>query len=265
MIKLAISGAAGRMGKALIRLAAETERLEITAAIEHTASPAIGQDAGLHAGVAALNLAIAAKLEPQIFDVLVEFTTPTASLEHLQQCRDAGKAIMIGTTGMDAKQQQQVIAAGNEIPLVLAANTSVGINLCVALLETAARVIGAVTDIEIIESHHKHKVDAPSGTALLLGEAVAQPLGKTLAVAGVFSREGITGARADGTIGFSSIRGGDIAGEHTVLFIGESERLEITHRVTDRKIFAAGALRAAEWLARQPAGCFDMQDVLGLR
>ena len=265
MIRLAISGASGRMGQAMIRLAAEDPALQLTAAIEYVGSSAIGVDAGLNAGAATSGVLIAEQLDPDSFDVLIEFTTPAATIEHLAFCRQAGKAMMIGTTGMDAVQKQQVVDAGADIPVVLAANTSVGVNLCVALLETASRVIGNVTDIEVIEAHHKHKVDAPSGTALLLGEAVARPLGKKLSEDGVFAREGITGPRVDGTIGFSTIRGGDIAGEHTVMFIGESERLEITHKATDRKIFAKGALRAASWLGSQKKGYFDMQDVLELR
>ena len=186
-------------------------------------------------------------------------------MEHLAFCRAHGHAIMIGTTGLDDRQRGEIRDAGRDIPVVFVANTSVGINLCVALLETAGRVLGDHMDVEVVEAHHRHKVDAPSGTALLLGETVAGALGRDLGTDGVFAREGHTGPRPKGSIGFSTIRGGDIAGEHTVMFIGESERIEITHRATDRRIFAMGALRAARWLAGRPAGFYDMRDVLELR
>ena len=265
MIKLAISGASGRMGQALIRQIQGLEDLTVIAAIEHKHSSSIGEDAGLLAGVGELGVRISDQFENEEFDVLIEFTTIEATMEHLDTCRQLGKAILIGTTGLSAEDKKRIVDAGREIPVVLAANTSVGVNLCAALLETASKVIGDVTDIEVIEAHHRHKVDAPSGTALFFGEAVARPLGKELSRDGVFCREGQTGPRPKGSIGFSTIRGGDIAGEHTVMFIGDSERIEITHRATDRKIFAAGALRAASWLAGRPAGAYDMVDVLGLQ
>jgi len=265
MINLAIAGASGRMGQALIRMASEDALLNVSQALERSGSDALGKDAGTIAGIAKLGIPIQENPEMSGFDVMIDFTSPEASVRHAALCAKAGKPLLIGTTGMDADQRQAVEQSASSTPIVLAANTSVGINLCVALLETASRVIGEVTDIEIIEAHHKHKVDAPSGTALLLGKAVAKPLGKSLEQDGVFSRHGITGARPAGTIGFSTIRGGDIAGEHTVMFIGESERIEITHRATDRKIFAKGALRAASWLQEQSPGFYDMQDVLALR
>jgi 4-hydroxy-tetrahydrodipicolinate reductase len=265
MINIAISGANGRMGRAMIGLVAEDPELNLSLALEHVDSPFIGRDAGVQAGIAKSGVAITTNLDPDEFDVLIEFTTPDATIAHLAKCESACKAMLIGTTGMTPDQKQATVRAGENMPVVLAANTSVGVNLCVALLETASKVIGDVTDIEVIEAHHKHKVDAPSGTALLLGEAVAKSLGKSLDKDAVYAREGITGARPQGAIGFSSIRGGNIAGEHTVMFIGESERLEITHRVTDRKIFASGAMRAAKWIARQPKGYYNMHDVLGLR
>ncbi len=265
MINLAIAGASGRMGQALIRMASEDTALNVSQALERAGSDALGKDAGTQAGIAELGVVIREQLEMSDFDVMIDFTSPEASVRHAALCAEAGKPLLIGTTGMDADQRQAVEQLAASAPIVLAANTSVGVNLCVALLETASRVIGNVTDIEIVEAHHKHKVDAPSGTALLLGKAVARPLGKSLEKDGVFSRHGITGARPEGTIGFSTIRGGDIAGEHTVMFIGESERIEITHRATDRKIFAKGALRAASWLQGQSPGFYDMQDVLALR
>jgi len=262
--RIAVSGAAGRMGQAIIRLIAEDDALELAAALEHGQSPILSRDAGTVAGIAQLGVPVAPAAEGG-FDVMVEFTTPDATTEHLAFCREHGHAIMIGTTGLDDRQRGEVRDAGRDIPVVFAANTSVGINLCVALLETAGRVLGDHMDVEVVEAHHRHKVDAPSGTALLLGETVAGALGRDLETDGVFAREGHTGPRPAGSIGFSIIRGGDIAGEHTVMFIGESERIEITHRATDRRIFARGALRAARWLAGRPAGFYDMRDVLELR
>ena len=265
MIELAVAGASGRMGQAIIRQAVNESGTGVTAALERAGNAALGQDAGLVAGIEPIGVVVGESIEQCAFDVMIEFTAPEATIEHAEFCHKAGKAIMIGTTGLDPEQKQHLKDLGREIPVVLAANTSVGVNLCVALVETASRAIGQVTDIEVIEAHHRHKVDAPSGTALLLGEAVARTLGRSLSDDGVFCREGHTGARREGTIGFSTIRGGDIAGEHTVMFIGDSERIEITHRATDRKIFALGALRAAKWLATQPPGFYSMQDVLGLR
>lgn len=262
--RIAVSGAAGRMGQAIIRLIAEDDALELAAALEHGQSPVLSRDAGTVAGIARLGVPVAPAAEAG-FDVMVEFTTPDATMEHLAFCRAHGHAIMIGTTGLDESQRGEIRDAGRDIPVVFAANTSVGINLCVALLETAGRVLGDHMDVEVVEAHHRHKVDAPSGTALLLGETVAGVLGRDLETDGVFAREGHTGPRPSGSIGFSTIRGGDIAGEHTVMFIGESERIEITHRATDRRIFARGALRAARWLAGRPAGFYDMRDVLELR
>ncbi len=262
--RIAVSGAAGRMGQAIIRLIAEDDALELAAALELGQSPVLSRDAGTVAGIAQLGVPVVPAAEAG-FDVMVEFTTPDATMEHLAFCRAHGHAIMIGTTGLDDRQRGEVRDAGRDIPVVFAANTSVGINLCVALLETAGRVLGDHMDVEVVEAHHRHKVDAPSGTALLLGETVAGVLGRDLGTDGVFAREGHTGPRLAGSIGFSTIRGGDIAGEHTVMFIGESERIEITHRATDRRIFARGALRAARWLAGRPAGFYDMRDVLELR
>ncbi len=251
------------MGQAMIRLIPEEDALQLTVALEHEKSPQLGQDAGAVAGIPSLGVPITSTPAAR-FDVLVEFTTPAATMEHLAYCREKGHAIFIGTTGLDAQQCDEVELAGQEIPVVLAANTSIGINLCVALLETASRVLGDRMDVEIVEAHHRHKVDAPSGTALLLGRSVAEILGRNLQSDGVFARTGRTGPRPEGSIGFSTIRGGEIAGEHTVMFIGQNERIEITHRATDRRIFAEGALRAAQWLAGRPAGFYSMRDVLDL-
>ena len=223
--RVAVSGAAGRMGQSIIRLIAEDDALELASALEHGQSPVLSRDAGTVAGVARLGVPVVPAPEAG-FDVMVEFTAPAATMEHLAFCRDHGHAIMIGTTGLDDRQRNEIRDAGRDIPVVLAANTSVGVNLCVALLETA---------------------------------------GRDLKADGVFAREGHTGPRPAGSIGFSTIRGGDIAGEHTVMFIGDSERIEITHRATDRRIFARGALRAARWLTDRPAGFYEMGDVLGIR
>ena len=263
-IRIAVSGASGRMGQAIIRQAQAEADLSVVAALEHLESESLGSDAGVIAGLPPLGVEVVAEPVRGDFDVLVEFTTPAATTAHLDWCQQNESAMLIGTTGLSDDERAAIHSAASRIPIVLAANTSVGINLCVALLETAARVIGESSDIEVIESHHRNKVDAPSGTALMLGEVVARTLGRDLGRDGVFSRQGITGAREPGSIGFSTIRGGDIAGEHTVMFIGDSERIEITHRASDRRIFAAGAIRAVKWLAGQPPGLYDMRDVLGL-
>jgi 4-hydroxy-tetrahydrodipicolinate reductase len=265
MIKLAISGVAGRMGRAIVQELAQSSEMEVVAGLENRDNSALGKDIGSVAAVQKSGVAITDNLDHVAFDVMIDFSRPDATLDHLEICKTRNAGIVIGTTGLNDSQNQQVASAAGHIPVLFAANTSVGINLCASLVEMASRVIGEVTDIEIIEAHHRHKVDAPSGTALLLGEAAASAIGTDLSSCGVYSREGHTGERKAGTIGFSTIRGGDIAGEHTVMFIGDSERIEITHRATDRKIFARGALRAAQWLSTQPSGLFNMQDALDLR
>lgn len=270
MIKLAIAGAAGRMGGAIIQAITQGQGdgVKVTTAVEHKASPALGKDAGVLAGGEPLGVEIQSDVMPDgsaaDFDLMIEFTTPESTLAHVKACQKLGRGMVIGTTGISEKDADTIRQAAKDIPIVFAANTSVGVNLCVALLETASKVLGAESDIEIIEAHHRHKVDAPSGTALLLGKSVAESLGVDLAKDGVFTRHGNTGERKSGSIGFSTIRGGDIAGEHTVMFIGNGERVEITHKATDRKIFADGAIKAAKWLAKQPPGLYSMRDVLGL-
>ncbi len=199
------------------------------------------------------------------FDVLIDFTAPAATLDHLALCRSAGKAMVIGTTGLDADQRAAVSAAGVAIGIVCAPNMSVGVNLCLKLLDIAARVLGDEVDVEIIEAHHRHKVDAPSGTALRMGEVVAAALGRDLGEVAVYGREGHTGPRERRTIGFETIRAGDIVGEHSVWFAGEGERVEIAHKASSRMTFARGAVRAAAWIAAREAGFYDMQDVLGLK
>ena len=267
MIRVAVMGAAGRMGKTLIGAVTATEGMQLTAATELPDSTLVGVDAGELAGVGKLGVLISHSLTKVVddFDVVIDFTGPTASMVHLDVCRKHGKAIVIGTTGLDNSQKAAIEAAAAEIGIVFAPNMSVGVNLCFRLLELAARVMGEEADIEIIEAHHRHKVDAPSGTALRMGEVVASTLGRDLKEVAVYGREGRTGARDANTIGFETIRAGDVVGEHTVWFATEGERVEITHKASSRMTFAKGAARAAAWLMQQDKGLFDMQDVLGLR
>ncbi len=267
MTRIAVCGAAGRMGRTIIGLVSETEGVELTAAIESASSPALGRDAGELAGVGTAGVVIGADLGAAMdrFDVLIDFTRPEAALNNARQCRSAGRRMVIGTTGMDEQQKRSIEQAARDIAIVFAPNMSIGVNLCFKLAELAARAIGAETDIEIIEAHHSRKEDAPSGTAVRLGEIVAAALGRDLKDCAVYGREGHTGPRARATIGFETIRGGDIVGDHTVMFAGAGERVEITHRASSRKTFASGALRAAQWVMQHDRGLFDMQDVLGLR
>jgi len=199
------------------------------------------------------------------FDVLIDFSTPAATMRHVALCQQHRKKIVIGTTGLSAQEKVQIAASAGDIAVVLAPNMSVGVNLCFKLLDLAARVLGDEVDIEVIEAHHRHKVDAPSGTALRMGEVVAEALGRDLQQCAVYGREGHTGVRDRRTIGFETIRAGDIVGDHTVLFAAAGERVEITHKASSRMTFASGAVRAAHWLADRPTGLFDMQDVLGLK
>ena len=267
MIYVAIAGAAGRMGRHLLEACHVAEGMRCTVASEHPDHPLIGADAGEVAGIGRLNVPIAADPAPLVehFDVLIDFTRPAATLAHLELCQKAGKAMVIGTTGFSAEQKAAIARAAEIIPIVFAPNMSVGVNLCFRLLELATRVLGDGVDIEIIEAHHRHKVDAPSGTALAMGQVIAQTLGRDLEQCAVYGRQGVTGERDRATIGFSTVRAGDIVGEHTVLFADVGERLEITHRASSRMTFAKGAIRAAAWLAGRSPGWFDMRDVLGLR
>jgi len=199
------------------------------------------------------------------FDVLIDFTLVEPSLEHLAYCRKHGKSMVLGTTGFDATQKQQIVKAAEHIPIVFAPNMSVGVNLCFHLLKQAAAVLGNDSDIEIIETHHRHKLDAPSGTALRMGEVIADELGRDLSECAVYGREGVTQPRDRNTIGFATVRAGDVVGDHTVLFAGDGERVEITHKSSSRMTYANGAVRAVRWLQGQPNGLYDMQDVLNLR
>lgn len=264
MTDLAIAGAAGRMGRAIIAACQGERDLRVVHAFERAGSDVIGSDAGQLAGVGAISVPVRDEIAAVDFDVLIEFSNPAATVDHARHCAAAGCAMVIGTTGLDAADREAVAAAAEQVPIVFAANMSVGVNLTLKLLEIAARTLGRRVDVEVVEAHHRHKVDAPSGTALAMGRAVADAWGEDLDEVGVFTRHGQVGPRREGTIGFATLRGGDIIGEHTVLFVDEGERVEITHKAASRAIFAGGALRAARWVAGQAPGLYDMQDVLGL-
>ncbi len=265
MVKIAIAGAAGRMGRTLMQATHENPKTSLTAATEMPNNSLLGADIGELASVGKLNIVLVDDFEKVIddFDLIIDFTSPTATLKHIALCQKHNKKIVIGTTGFSDQQKQQIRDASNDIGIVFAANMSIGVNLCLKLLQTAAKIIGEDSDIEIIEAHHRHKVDAPSGTALRMGEVIAETLGRDLKEVAVYGREGITGARDSKTIGFETIRAGDVVGEHSVWFASEGERVEISHKATNRMTFAKGAMRSAIWLADQPAGLYDMPDVLG--
>ncbi|MQT26078.1 4-hydroxy-tetrahydrodipicolinate reductase [Pseudomonas helleri] len=268
MRRIAVMGAAGRMGKTLIDAVQQRSPLcGLTAAIVRPGSSLIGADAGELVSLGQLGVPLSSDLQAVVddFDVLIDFTLPEVMLKNLEICRQSGKAMVIGTTGLSPAQKQLLAEAGKDIPIVFAANFSVGVNLSLKLLDMAARVMGEDADIEIIEAHHRHKIDAPSGTALRMGEVIADALGRDLQKVAVYGREGHTGARERETIGFATVRGGDVVGDHTVLFATEGERLEITHKASSRMTFAKGAVRAALWLKGREPGLFDMQDVLDLR
>ncbi len=267
LVRIAVTGAAGRMGKTLIEAINVAPGAVLGAAIERADSSLIGADAGELAGIGRNGVIVSGSLEAVIhqFDVLIDFTAPAATVANTALCAAHQKKIVIGTTGFNTEQKAQVLAAASKTGAVMAANYSVGVNLCFKLLDTAARVLGDEVDIEVYEAHHRHKVDAPSGTALRMGEVVAQALGRDLDKVAVYGREGQTGARDRDTIGFATVRAGDIVGDHTVMFAADGERVEITHKASSRMSFARGAVRAAQWLPTQAAGLYDMQDVLGLR
>lgn len=267
MLRMAVTGAAGRMGKTLIEAITADESVDLTAAIEHPQSSLIGADAGELAAIGKNGVSIAASIDDVIndFDVLIDFSRPEVTLANLEACVASGKKIVIGTTGFTDEQKAIIHQAGETISVMFAPNMSVGVNLCFKLLEIAAKVLGDDVDVEIYEAHHRHKIDAPSGTALRMGEIVADALGRDLNECAVYGREGQTGARDKETIGFATVRAGDIVGDHTVMFAGEGDRVEITHKSNNRMTYAKGALRASKWLKDKPIGIFDMQDVLDLR
>lgn len=265
MQKIVVTGADGRMGRALIEAVFDSEGVELSGAVVRDDSSFIGFDAGELIGRPKVGVEVtdvfAEVCQPDV--TVIDFTAPEATLKHLQTAKACGARLVIGTTGFSGTQLAELQSYQDKVPMVFAGNYSVGVNLTLQLLRQAAKVIGASSDIEIIEAHHKHKVDAPSGTALMMGEAVAGAMDVDLKDVAVFSREGITGARDNGSIGFSTIRGGDIVGEHTVMFASEGERVEITHKASSRQTFARGAVRAARWLPSQPCGLYSMEDVLG--
>ncbi len=264
-IRFAIAGSAGRMGRTLIEAVLKAEDAVLAAALEHPASPLLGKDAGELVG-APCGVAIESDIDAALAkaDCLIDFTRPEGTLIHLEACRRLGVHLVIGTTGFSGEQKQAIGEAARDVPVVMAANFAVGVNLVFKLLDTAARVLGEDFDVEIVEAHHRHKVDAPSGTALRMGEVVAAALGRNLRECAVYGREGHTGERERSTIGFATVRGGDIVGDHTVLFAGSGERVEISHKAGSRMPFALGALRAARFMRGRTGGLFDMQDVLGL-
>lgn len=265
MTNIAVSGASGRMGKTLIQSVIDHRDLKLTAAIDHCRSPILTQDAATLVGLDACGIKVNSDLGQSQFDLLIDFTRPRATLQYLDACLKMKKSMVIGTTGFSDDELERLREGARQIPIVMAPNMSVGVNLSFKLMEMAARALQDTADIEIIEAHHKHKVDAPSGTALAMGDVIAGALDRTLDDYGVFTRHGHTGERQTGQIGFSVIRAGDIIGEHTALFALDGERIEITHKATNRNIYANGAVRAAQWLARQPTpGIYNMQNVLGL-
>lgn len=263
--RIGILGAGGRMGRTLIQ-AVQQAGYQLAAAVERPESSLVGTDAGELAGIGSVGVKVSGNLAEVLkdCDVIIDFTAPVATAQHLKLCREAGVAMVIGTTGMSDEQKAELDEVATHTPVVYAANYSVGVNVSIKLLELAAKVFGDTVDIEVIEAHHRHKVDAPSGTALMMGEAIADTLGRNLKEVAVYGREGHTGPRDRQTIGFETIRGGDIVGEHTVMFIGEGERVEVTHKATNRMNFAVGAVRAAAWVVGREARKYDMKDVLGL-
>lgn len=264
-LKIGIVGAGGRMGRNLIQAVHQFEGVELTAAFERAGSSLIGADVGELVGLGNLGVAIKATLaENPNFDLLIDFTRPEGTLEHIAFCVANHKKMVIGTTGFDDAGKQAIKVASEKISIVFASNYSVGVNLVFKLLEKAAKVMGDYCDIEVIEAHHRHKVDAPSGTALSMGEHIARTLERDLKTHGVFERNGIIGERKRDEIGFATIRAGDVVGEHSVWFADEGERVEIAHKASSRMTFANGAVRAAKWLESKQTGLFDMTDVLDL-
>ncbi|MGE0333336.1 MAG: 4-hydroxy-tetrahydrodipicolinate reductase [Ramlibacter sp.] len=264
--RVAVAGASGRMGHMLIEAIQAASDCTLAGALDVAASPAIGQDACAFLGRAS-GVAVTADLRAglQNSQVLIDFTRPEGTLAHLHACRELGVGLVIGTTGFSDAQKAEIAAAAADIPIMMAPNMSVGVNVTLKLLEMAAKAMSTGYDIEIIEAHHRHKVDAPSGTALKMGEVIAGALGRDLKDCAVYAREGVTGERDPSSIGFATIRGGDIVGDHTVMFAGTGERIEITHKSSSRSTYAQGSLRAVRFLAGRQSGLYDMFDVLGLR
>lgn len=266
MIRAAVAGVAGRMGTRIAQIITETEGLALAAAFERTGHDAIGKELAQIIGGNTTGLVVSGGIGEVLnkVDVIIDFTHADASLEHLRMASQGGKAMVIGSTGFAADQLKEARELAGVVPCVLAPNMSVGVNIVFKVVAEAARLLGDDFDVEIVEAHHRFKKDAPSGTALKLGEVVARALGRRIEEAGVFERHGIIGERAPKEIGLQTLRGGDIVGEHTVMFAGLGERIEITHRAHNRDNFARGAIRAAQWIVGQPPGLYDMHDVLGI-
>jgi 4-hydroxy-tetrahydrodipicolinate reductase len=267
MIRIAVAGAAGRMGSRITSLSKEYEGLQLTGAFERKGHKDIGKDVGTIAGIGETGVALVDSPESVMdsIDLIISFTTVEASLEHLRLASSKGKAIVIGTTGFSKDHLQEINELTRKIPCVMASNMSMGVNLLLKVLQDIARTLGEGYDIEIIEAHHRMKKDAPSGTALKMAQVISGALGRNLDDVAVYARKGIIGERTAKEIGIQTIRAGDIVGEHTVIFGGLGERIEVTHKVSSRDTFARGALRAALWVPKKPAGLYDMQDVLGLK
>jgi 4-hydroxy-tetrahydrodipicolinate reductase len=266
MTRIAIVGATGRMGRCLIKSAMLNSQITLTTVIARPNSKEIGTDSGLLAGIEKTFITVTDSLESKLsdFDILIDFTNPEASIKFIEICQKENKKIVIGTTGFNQTQQDKISALSKEMAIVMSPNMSIGVNLTLKLLELTSQIIGEESDIEIIEAHHRHKIDAPSGTALRMGETIANSLNRNLNECAIYGREGLTGERNPKTIGFSTIRAGDIVGDHTVMFANEGERIEITHKASSRMTFANGAIRAATWLADKEKGLFTMRDVLNL-
>ncbi|VVE03979.1 4-hydroxy-tetrahydrodipicolinate reductase [Pandoraea aquatica] len=266
MMKIAIAGASGRMGRMLIETVLAADDAELVGALDREGSPALGIDAGAFLG-RDTGVKITADLDAALADAeyLIDFTRPEGTLMHLAAAQKHGVKMIVGTTGFSEEDKARLAKGAEQVAVVFAPNMSVGVNATFKLLEIAAKILNTGYDIEIIEAHHRHKVDAPSGTALRMGEVVAEALGRDLKECAIYGREGVTGERDPSTIGFATVRGGDIVGDHTVLFAGIGERIEITHKSSSRLSYAQGSLRAARFLAQHKTGLFDMQDVLGLR
>lgn len=264
--KIVITGGTGRMGRALVEALAVTDGLRLHAALDQPDVPGLGQEAGASSGLVT-GVTISSDVDGALrgADVLIDFTRPAATMIHAEACARHGVKLVVGTTGFTEDQKARLAELSKSVAMVMAPNMSVGVNVLLKLIDLAARTLGDEFDVEVIEAHHRHKVDAPSGTALRMGEVLAGALGRSLATDAVYGREGVTGERNPRTIGFATVRGGDIVGDHTVLFAGIGERVELTHKASSRATFAQGALRAARFLAAKSSGLYDMQDVLGLR
>ncbi|MCA1663197.1 MAG: 4-hydroxy-tetrahydrodipicolinate reductase [Myxococcales bacterium] len=266
-VRVAVPGAAGKMGRMILKVISETPSAELVAAVERTESPLLGQDAGLVAGIGELGVMIRPELDEALSnaDVIIDFTAPSATAWTVSRAAEHEVGVVIGTTGLGEAEKRAVWQASERIPIVLSANMSLGVNVLFGLISQAARALGKDYDVEIVELHHRQKKDAPSGTALAMASVLAEALERDLGKVARYGREGQVGARGADEIGVLAVRGGDIVGEHTAYFCGLGERLEITHRASSRETFARGAVRAAEWLRDRDPGLYDMQDVLGLR